>query len=129
MSNAKRQMGVTGTPITPDCSLGTRKNVLQLTSGLFVGFLFVTQTVSLAACSFWNSLQTQAVFLSPWCIFLSSLMSQPANLWWLSLVDVTFFILRCAFYRPLRVHSMKLAGHVTLSSSFLHAFVMPLEKV
>lgn len=62
VSNAKRQRGVTGTPITPDCSLGTRKNVLQLTSRLFVGFLFVTQTVSLAASSLLKSLQTQAVF-------------------------------------------------------------------
>lgn len=43
------ESGVTGTPTAQDCSLGTRKNVLQLTSGLFVGFLFVTQTVILAA--------------------------------------------------------------------------------
>lgn len=35
------------------------KNVLQLTCGLFVGFLFVTQSVSLAARSLWKSLQTQ----------------------------------------------------------------------
>ena len=39
----KRQRGVTGTPITQDRSLGARRNVLQLTGGLFCG-LFVCHT-------------------------------------------------------------------------------------
>lgn len=47
MMNAKRQKGATGTPITKYCSPDIRKNVLLLTSGLFVGFSFVTPTVSL----------------------------------------------------------------------------------
>ena len=38
----KEKEGVTGTPITSDYSRGTERNVLQLTDGLFVGFLFVT---------------------------------------------------------------------------------------
>lgn len=67
------------------------KNVLQLTCGLFVGFLFVTQSVSLAAHSLWKSLQTQC-FSLPWCIFpVSFIMSQPVHLcsvdW---LLDVCF---------------------------------------
>lgn len=112
----KRQRGVTGTPITRDWSLGTRRNVLQLTGGLFCG-LFVCHT----NCQPRSLKSPDSVFFFSLVCFSppsSFIMSQPAKLQRLSLLHI-YNLMR--ILQPPR--GVMLAGHVTVSSSLVSALV------